>query len=210
MTNPNYTHITLVVDRSGSMQLIALEAQVAINLYLDDQKQQPGDCTLTLIEFDDKITPVYRGGRLAEFDSYTLLPRGLTALNDAVGDAIMRTGRFLEGMKEAERPGKVLVVIVTDGGENASKDFTLDAVRKMIATQEKDYNWQFVFLSSDLNAETQARDYGIGNFTRMADTSSAYQGTVSVLSSTTTMYRGLAGQSMPRMPGRVDSDGNAE
>lgn len=211
MTNPNYTHITLVVDRSGSMVGIQEEAQGAINAYLAEQKEVPGDCTLTLIQFDKEIDSVFQGS-LADFTSYNLVPRGMTALNDAVGDAINRTGTFLKKMKPKDRPGKVLVVIVTDGGENSSMDYTLEAVRKMIATQEKDYNWQFVFLSSDLNAPAQARSYGISNSTTMAaGSSAAYAGTVSVLSHTTTAYRGAGGQSrMGRMPSKVDADGQTE
>lgn len=210
MTNPNYTHITLVVDRSGSMAGIQEEAQGAINAYLAEQKEVPGDCTLTLIQFDKKIDHVFQGN-LADFTSYTLAPRGMTALNDAVGDAIDRTGTFLKKMKTKDRPGKVLVVIVTDGGENSSQDYTLAGVREMIATQEKDYSWQFVFLSSDLNASAQAQGYGISNSTTMAAGSSAsYVGTVSVLSHNTSIYRGAGGQSMPTMPSKVDADGQTE
>ena len=209
MTKKDYTHITLVVDRSGSMTGIQREAQGAINAYLAEQAELPGECSVTLVDFDTEHRVVY-SGPLADCGPYTLSPRWFTALNDAIGKSIIETGEYLAAKKEKDRPSKVLFVIVTDGGENASVEYQLHQVKEMIAKQEADYQWQFVFLSSDLNAQQQARGYGVHNSVVMAAGASAYQGTMSVLSANTRAYRGAGGQSMPRMPEQVDADGNAQ
>lgn len=209
MTKKDYTHITLVVDRSGSMAGIQREAQGAINAYLAEQAELPGECSVTLVDFDTEHRVVY-SGPIDDCGPYTLSPRGFTALNDAIGKSIIETGEYLAAKKEKDRPSKVLFVIVTDGGENASVEYQLHQVKEMIAKQEADYQWQFVFLSSDLNAQQQAQGYGVGNSVVMAAGASAYQGTMSVLSANTRAYRGAGGQSMPRMPEQVDADGNAQ
>lgn len=209
MTKKDYTHITLVVDRSGSMAGIQREAQGAINAYLAEQAELPGECSVTLVDFDTEHRVVY-SGPLADCGPYTLSPRGFTALNDAIGKSIIETGEYLAAKKEKDRPSKVLFVIVTDGGENASVEYQLRQVKEMIAKQEADYQWQFVFLSSDLNAQQQAQGYGVHNSVVMAAGASAYQGTMSMLGANTRAYRGAGGQSMPRMPEQVDADGNAQ
>ena len=209
MTSPDYTHITLVVDRSGSMRNIAFEASGSINSYIKEQAGLPGKCSLTLIQFDDTIETVF-DGLASEATPYTLEPRGMTALSDAIGRSINETGRRLASLPEADRPSKVLFVVMTDGGENASREFSVAQAKSLIENQETKFSWQFVFLSSDPNARQQARGYGVHNSVVMAAGASAYQGTMSMLGANTRAYRGAGGQSMPRMPEQVDADGNAQ
>lgn len=143
------TDITLVVDRSGSMQARQSDAQGGVNQFIEDQKKAAGQALLTLVQFDHEYEFVHKGVDVKQVVAYALVPRGNTALLDAVGRAINETGERLAAMAEADRPKTVVFVVVTDGQENASREFTLAKVKEMIERQQKEYNWQFVFLGSD-------------------------------------------------------------
>lgn len=166
MTNANYTHFTLVVDRSGSMSDIRDDAQGGIATLLAEQFAEPGQLTVTLAQFDDHFQDVARMAT-APF-TYELHPRGRTALMDAVGREIARTGADLEALPEDQRPGKVVFVVVTDGHENASHEFTLETVRSAISRQRISFNWQFQFIGAD-EAAWQGHDLGM-NSTRFTKT----------------------------------------
>lgn len=84
MTNPNYTHITMIVDRSGSMQSIRDASEDGVNEFINANKAAPGECTLLLREFDDRHSTVYGAGPIADFTTYRLDPRGMTAMLDAI------------------------------------------------------------------------------------------------------------------------------
>lgn len=155
------TDITLVVDRSGSMQAIRDDAQGGVNALLADQAQQPGQALITLVEFDTEYAFVHRGVPAADVPPYALVPRGSTALLDAVGRAINETGARLAAMPEGQRPGLVVMVIATDGHENSSREFTRDQVREMIEHQQTVYNWQFTFLGADAASFAEAGAMGI-------------------------------------------------
>lgn len=160
MTKKDYTHLTLVVDRSGSMEAMKEEAQGGINTLLTEQFALPGKLTVTLVEFDDHIDTVARLAKKTM--DYSLVPRGMTALLDAVGSEIVKTGADLDKMKEDARPDKVLFVIVTDGEENQSKEYTFEKVKELIAHQKDAYNWSFQFLGAG-EAVWQGQSLGMGS-----------------------------------------------
>ena len=160
--NKNLTDITLVVDRSGSMQSIREDAEGGVNSFIRQQRDQPGEASLTLVQFDNEYEFVYRGANVQNVGDYRLHPRGSTALLDAVGRAINETGVRLSAMPENERPGLVVFVIVTDGMENASREFKRSTVRGMIEQQEKVYSWKFLFLAANETAFAEASGIGIG------------------------------------------------
>ena len=89
------------------------------------------------------------------------MPRGSTALLDAVGRAINETGDRLAKTPEQDRPGLVVFVIVTDGQENSSKEFSKARIKEMIDEQQKKYNWQFTFLGANQDAFAEAGGIGI-------------------------------------------------
>lgn len=153
--------ITMVVDRSGSMEACRGDAEGGINAFIADQQKADGDALLTLVQFDNTYDFVHRGLPVAEVPHFTLKPRGMTALHDAVGRAITETGERLDKLGDDEKPGCVIFVIVTDGHENASKEFTLESVRKLIDRQKNEYNWQFTFLGADQQAFDGAVAMGI-------------------------------------------------
>lgn len=158
MTKPGYTHVSLVVDRSGSMQNMAAESTNGINILIKDQFQETGQFTVTLTQFDSAFETVCR--LATEAPSYVLEPRGSTALLDAVGNEITATGEDLAKMAENDRPERVIFVIVTDGQENASSNYTLEQVRALIKDQTEKYNWDFQFLGVN-EAAWQGADLGM-------------------------------------------------
>ena len=155
------TDITLVVDRSGSMSSIRSDAEGGVNEFIRTQAAEPGEALLTLVQFDTQYDFVHRGVPIGDVPSYTLQPRGATALLDAVGRAINETGSRLASMTEAERPGLVIFVVMTDGLENSSVEFTKAKIKEMIEHQQQNYNWQFTFLGANQDAFAEAGAMGI-------------------------------------------------
>ncbi len=159
--NANLIDITLVVDRSGSMQSIRDDAEGGVNAFITDQAKQPGDARLTLVQFDDEYEFLHKGTSISQVPNFTLVPRGSTALLDAVGRAINETGERLAKTNESDRPGLVIFVIITDGQENSSKEFSKDQIKTMVQHQQKTYGWHFTFLGADQDAFAEAGALGI-------------------------------------------------
>jgi hypothetical protein len=155
------TDITLVVDRSGSMGEVQSDAEGGINAFLRQQAEQPGEALLTLVQFDTEYEFLCRGVPIGEVPEYRLVPRGMTALLDAVGRAIHETGERLARIDERDRPGLVLFVVMTDGHENSSREFTNEQVKQLIERQRSQYNWHFTFLGADAASFDEARNMGI-------------------------------------------------
>jgi hypothetical protein len=154
------TDITLVVDRSGSMYNCLADSEGGINSFIESQKNQPGECLFTLVEFDTEYDFVHKGVNINDVPHYTFKPRGWTALRDAMGRAMNETGARLAAMPESERPGLVLFVVVTDGRDNRSTEFSKERIRKMVDEQENVYSWKFTYLGAHKDAFTDAFDLG--------------------------------------------------
>ena len=158
---PDLTDITLVVDRSGSMQERRADAQGGVNAFVQKQSIEPGEALLTLVQFDTEYEIVHSGVPIQDVPEYSLEPRGATALLDAVGRAINETGNRLGAMEEASRPGLVIFVITTDGLENSSREFTKKQIKEMIEHQQEKYGWNFTFLGANQDAFEEAGGLGI-------------------------------------------------
>ncbi len=180
------TDITLVVDRSGSMREIQSDAEGGVNAFIEKQAAEPGEALLTLLQFDTEYEFVHKGVPIGQVPKYELAPRGMTALLDAVGRAINETGERLAKMPEPDRPGLVIFVIMTDGLENSSREFTKSQIKEMIQEQQSKYNWHFTFLGADQDAFAEARVIGIdGVYAAQYSkekVASAYRGTSSKVS----------------------------
>lgn len=167
----DYTHISVVLDRSGSMASIKEDTIGGYNQFLSDQKAVPGKAALTLVRFDheyDLVCDSIPIGEAKPLDSATFVPRGNTALLDAIGRTILDLGANLEKLSDDERPEKIIFVIVTDGQENASREFTLAKVNEMITHQQDKYAWQFVFLGANQDAIREAGRMGIAAASAMS------------------------------------------
>lgn len=148
--------VTLIIDRSDSMNSIRTSAEEGINEFLEQQKKDAGTTLVTLVQFDADYDDWYQvladGVPARHVPRYTLTPRGRTALYDAVGRTINAIGERLAKMPERDRPGLVTVVVATDGLNNASREFTRERVCQMTEHQEKVYNWKFVYLGANQDA----------------------------------------------------------
>lgn len=197
MTDSKYGHILMIIDRSGSMSTIQDASEEGIRGFVKEQQELAEDgirVTLSLAQFDDKFEWVDRMRVVADPSlnmqpafSYALKPRNATALLDGIGKAVVEDGDRLEALSEDDRPGKVVVLIVTDGRENASREWTYDSIEKLITQQKNDYTWEFVFLSSDLTSAKMSKDLGVQNTMNFhntgASTRSAYKMSSSGVSS---------------------------
>lgn len=160
--NPNYTAILMIVDRSGSMGSIKEATESGINEFVASKIALPGKVTIRLEHFDDTREVVWPSTEAKDCPRYTLTPRGMTALFDAVCLGIDEFGAELAAMPEHERPANVIVGIMTDGIENASNQHNAESVRGRVKRQQDDYNWNFVFLGANQDAILSARGMGIG------------------------------------------------
>lgn len=136
------TEIICVIDRSGSMGAIRSDAIGGFNTFLRDQQQESGTARMTLVLFDHEYEIRYDAVPLQEvepLDTTTYVPRGTTALLDAVGRTIDDVGKRLADTDESERPAQVIIAILTDGLENASSDYSWERVSKMIEHQREKY-----------------------------------------------------------------------
>lgn len=154
------TEIVFILDRSGSMSSRKNDAEGGMNSFIAAQKELPGEANLTLIQFDDQYETVYKGP-LRNAPQFTLIPRGWTALNDAIGRAIEETGTRLREMKEESRPGLVIFVILTDGEENSSREYSTEKIKSMIQHQESKYSWKFTYLGANQDAFAVGGSYGM-------------------------------------------------
>ena len=159
-----YSDINVVLDRSGSMACLVDEVIGAFNTFVDEQQQVAGQASFSLVQFDDRYEVYLDAVDLAKvgrLDRTTYVPRGMTALYDAVGRAIVATGTRLAALDEAERPDKVVFLIQTDGEENASHEYDAATLQAMIRHQQDKYAWEFVFLGANIDAGSVAEEIGI-------------------------------------------------
>jgi hypothetical protein len=161
MTNPGYRHLILIVDRSGSMHACRAATEEGINELFAGQAAEDGWATASLYQFDTEHEVVFEHLPVHEAPPYRLVPRGGTALLDAIGFAFGREGAWLAGLPEHERPGTVVAVIATDGFENSSREFKRPQIEAMVREQQEVYSWNILFLGANMDAIKVATAYGI-------------------------------------------------
>lgn len=191
MTNPDKAHWLLISDRSGSMGGIARDMEGGIAQMLSDQKAAPGEATFEHVDFDNEIVQRIPPTNIQDVDSISIVPRGSTALLDAIGKSVTATGEYLASLPEDERPGKVLVTIVTDGHENSSKEWTNETVKALITEQQEKYGWVFSYLGANQDAFAVAGKWGVAKGATMTYTASAAgtRGMTKSVSAATTAFR---------------------
>lgn len=151
----DYIHVCVVLDASGSMGAVENDVKGTFNSFVAEQREQPGKTVLDVYQFSDETTRIVRNADLSTFENNLMRSyrcSGCTALNDAVCQAIDEIGAEFAALPEAERPEQVLVAILTDGEENASRRFTKADVKERIDRQTNIYSWKFVFLAANIDA----------------------------------------------------------
>lgn len=182
----DYTDVTVVLDRSGSMSSIREDMEGGFNEFIEKQKALPGEMRVSLYQFDTEYERVYAGLGVKDLPKLKLEPRGGTALLDALGRAIDETGSRLRAMPEAERPAKVVLLVITDGEENSSRERTAEQVKKLVQQQENEWRWQFVYLGANVDAFAAGASIGVS-----AGKSAGYGATGQCVNA---MYHNLAGK----------------
>jgi hypothetical protein len=162
--NNNYTEIAFVLDRSGSMDSCREAAITGFNRFLAEQQNAPGRAKLSLVLFDDEyLVPVQSlpVQEVLPLDAESYVPRGNTALLDAIAQTIDGLGGRLSNLPEPARPSQVIVPILTDGYENASERFGWKDVAARIKHQSDVYRWSFLFLGANQDAIATAAQMNI-------------------------------------------------
>lgn len=145
----DYTHLILVLDKSGSMSHLQDATIEGVNALVAAQQKQPGTLTTAVYMFNHVVSEV---DHFTKLDRLNYVPAGSTALFDAICIAIAKEGERLAAKAEDERPDKVIVVVDTDGENNASVTFKLEDVKRVVELQQTQYNWQLVFLGANIDA----------------------------------------------------------
>jgi hypothetical protein len=164
------TAILMILDRSGSMAPLADDTVGGFNAFIQDQKAEPGDAVVTLVLFNHEYEVFHNARPIRQMEPLTANayhPGGNTALLDAVGRAVYDLGKSLSEMDEKDRPSKVIVVIMTDGQENASKEYKRDQIRKIVSEQSEKYCWSFLFLGANIDAFAEAGAIGVAKASTM-------------------------------------------
>lgn len=163
MPKKDLTEIIAIIDRSGSMGLIRNDVIGGYNTFLEDQQKLAGEAVLTFAQFDDVYEIIHDGAPIADvkpLDEDTYVPRGSTALLDAVGKTVTTAWERIQKIHGDDRPEKVIAVIFTDGQENSSKEWKLDQIKALVEARRKD-GWEFLFLGADEKAFGEAQAMGM-------------------------------------------------
>lgn len=156
-------HVTFVLDSSGSMSAIREDTIGGFNTFLADQRNEEGTATVSLVDFDSTVDITYRGTAIEgapELSKSSYTPSGRTALYDAIATAIEDTVTFIDGIDPENRPETTIVVILTDGKENASET-PRSVIREQIEERQQEYSWEFLFIGANQDAALTAGSMGI-------------------------------------------------
>ena len=193
MTDPDKTLIAALLDRSGSMQTSKEATEDGWRELINEQRQLPGQCEMTLAQFDTDYEVLYPPTPIADVPDLVVQPRGMTALLDAVGRFVTEVGRHLAALAEDQRPGQVICVIMTDGMENASHEWSFDAVKDLITTQRTQWKWKFLFIGANIDAVQVGAQMGFAAGDSITYDDSHYESTVAVMASAREMVRRTRG-----------------
>jgi uncharacterized protein YegL len=152
VTNPNYTAVMLVVDRSDSMRSIRVAAEGGINEFINRQRHTAGKRTIRIAQFDDRYETVCESTDPDDIAPFLLVPRGMTALLDAMGRSMTQFGEELAALPEDQRPATVIYAVMTDGHENDSTEYDWDQIKELVSRQQNEYGWQILYLAANQDA----------------------------------------------------------
>lgn len=157
--DPSLTHITVLLDRSGSMNNCVQDAEGGLQSFIEEQKSSPGKCNLSLYQFDEEFETVFHDKilELIDKEDIKLYPRGRTALLDSIYESVKKT----EEIVDKRKPALVMFVILTDGEENSSRYHTKSEIKDLIKKKQEDYNWKFTYLGAHEESFHEAGGIGI-------------------------------------------------
>lgn len=185
------TRVALVIDRSGSMSVIRRQAWSGINeqlKLLKDNAKKGGDTTVSYVQFDTEIETLFankKAQELQQIKEHEYEPRGGTALYDALGQTIVN----LSGLPETDDTG-YLVVVISDGEENSSKDWKGGALKAKIQELEKTGKWTFTYMLSNVDIGSVQTNLGAhaGNISTFVSTPTGMTYASTVISTSSQTY----------------------
>ena len=207
------TEIVFILDRSGSMSGLEKDTIGGFNSTIDKQKQETGEAYVSTVLFDTEMEVLHDRAPLAHIEPLTekeYYARGCTALLDAIGGAIHHIGNVHRYIRDEDVPEKTLFIIITDGLENASREYSSERVKKMIERQKEKYGWEFLFLGANIDAVETANQIGI-SADRAANFHSDRRGTAlnyEVLADAVCEMRACAAPISAKWKKRIDEDYN--
>lgn len=160
------TELVFILDRSGSMSGLEEDTIGGYNSMLSKQKKEVGVAMVTTVLFDDGYEVVHDQVDIKQIKPLTekqYFVRGSTALLDAIGITISKIIRATKNTDKKDQASKVMFVIITDGMENASSEYSYKKVKSLIDRQSERYNWEFVFLGANIDALETASKFGISS-----------------------------------------------
>lgn len=198
------TVVNFILDMSGSMESMKESTVSGFNEYLSNLKKDGNDYRVNVTFFDDVIEKPYVDAKIYDVQPIKkeYQPRGMTALYDAICKTVNESRKL--GKHE-----KALVVIMTDGGENSSKEYTEKDFIKIKKELEDKGNYTFVFLGANQDAWGVAQKWGFAH-NNVATYNSTVKGTSAAfrgMSVSTGMYAASASMSTDSfMPQEVKKD----
>lgn len=165
LTKAEPVQIVCILDRSGSMWHLAEDTIGGYNSFLAKQRQERGAAEVTTVLFDDKYDKIVEAvdiKTVPELTTKEYYARGMTALLDAVGRTVMDTVGRLDKAGVCPAKRRVLFLIMTDGKENDSKEYSKADVKAMIETAAREYKWNFIFMGANIDSAAEAKSIGIG------------------------------------------------
>jgi len=176
--------VSVILDKSGSMSTKVQDVIGGFNLYLDELAKEPAvDYGFSLTLFDTVVEMRYKAvtlANVAKLDDASYRPSGNTALLDAIGNTVQTAST--DGFDKA------IAVIMTDGEENSSREWTLQAIRELIKSKEAAGNWTFVFLGANLDAFAQGASLGVPMANAVRYDPANYRGVYASLSRSTKLF----------------------
>lgn len=166
MKNNNLTEMIFILDRSGSMHGLERDTIAGYNSLLKKQKKANGRAVVTTVLFDDKYELIHDHAdikKVKPINNKIYYARGCTSLLDAIGKTINHAGYRHKFAPDSEKPDKTIVVIITDGYENTSREFNIHRINQMINHQKERYGWEFLFLGANIDAIGTASQFGISS-----------------------------------------------
>jgi len=158
--------MVFILDRSGSMGGLEDDTIGGYNSLLEKQKHVEGEAIISTVLFDDEFEVLHNRINIKDVKQITekeYYVRGSTALLDAIGRSIRKIISVYRHLKDDELPEKTVFIITTDGMENASREFSYSRVKEMIELEKNRYNWEFIFLGSNIDAIAEAKKFGISH-----------------------------------------------
>ena len=160
----NLTELVFILDKSGSMSGLEKDTIGGYNSLMEKQRKLDGECVITTVLFDNRYELLHDRIDLravAPITEKEYFVGGATALLDAIGRTIHKIAAVQEHTAEEYRAEKVMFVIITDGEENASREYSAAQDKELIKRQKERYGWEFVFLGANINAVETAGRFGI-------------------------------------------------